>query len=270
MAVTPRTAHWRSSSSGDVGHVYPSLPGFKRFLTGGTYGDARDAELLTLLESASRAVDGWCRRGSGFGPVVETRTFTTRGRRLSLQGDLSAIDSVELDGTAMDPADYAQPDPRHLVAMGFGYGKTAEITGAWSYPFQVIGTGATLSDDPLAIDAEEVTPSDLTVLSVAQTLLIEDEQLLVTAIGETTATVVRGVNGTTAAAHVQTTPIQTYRYAAEAVDGSLRIAQRRWKARDAGLTPLYDGQGIPGTANQDTEASILRMAVGHLRFAFVR
>lgn len=249
-----------------MSHVYATVDALARLMSGGARD--RDPEMLTVLESASRAVDAFCNRGSGFGPVTETRSYTAHRSHVHLRGDLIALDSLTLDGTAVDPTPSLTARTRRLS----GYSGTAwDVAGSWSYDYQVQllePLAAGMADDDAALETE--APA---LYSPGMTVLVDEEQLLVTAVGEivepaTTAsvTVVRGANGTTAAAHLQAAAVTQFRYAQEAVDATLRIAQRRWRSRDAGLTGAYGGEGVPVTAQQDTEWAILLGTVNHLRF----
>lgn len=189
-----------------MSHVYASLDQLKAFLTGGNYGTGRDASLLTLLESSSRAVDAFCNRDESFAANL---------------ADLAV--ATALDGSVSDT-----------------------VTA-------------------LVVDA-------VTDMFVGQMLRIDDEDVQITAIDEMSLglTVLRGMNGTDAAAHTDNTVVNVFRYPAAVVDATVRVAQRRWKARDAGLTGDFGGgPTIPVTSFQDTEMAILKATVGHLRYVLV-
>jgi hypothetical protein len=248
-----------------VGHVYAPLGTFKRYLSGGDPGDTRDAEMLVLLESASRTVDGFCRRGSGFGPVSATKSYRSRGTVLRLQADLLDPTEVLIEDVAY--TGYEVTDARHLEGA-FGWGRAVDVTGSWGYA----DDRSVIASLSVAMTASDVTAQvdDGGALDIGQTVLIDTEQLLVTDITGDVLTVRRAENGTIAAAHDYASDLEVYRYAAEVIDATLRVGQRRWKTRDSGLTGTFDtGLGIPLTAHQDSEVALLRSAVGHLRFALV-
>lgn len=248
-----------------MGHVYADLDEFKKFNSGGDPGDTRNDAMLIVLESASRAVDGFCRRGSGFGPEIATRSYSGHGQTLHLRADLLDIDEVTVGGTIT--TDYTVDDPRTLTGP-FGYRSAVTVEGTWGY-WDAHAEVAMLAVAMTDIDTE-ATVDDASLVNVGDVLLIDTEQVLVTAKTGDVLTVRRAENGTTGDAHDYAAAVDAYRYPAEVVDATLRVAQRRWKARDAGITPVYgEGPGLPGTANMDTEASIMRMAVGHLRFSIV-
>jgi hypothetical protein len=243
------------------GHVYADMDAFRRLLSG---GDAsRDAEMLTVLESSSRAVDAFCNRGSGFGPVHETRTYCTRRHTLFLGGDLIALTSVTIAGDDVDPTPTISGRTRRLT--GYRRNVDIEVEGDWSYDYQVVPL-ETFSGT-LAIDATTITP--VGTVSPGQTLLLEDEQVLVLSEDEGAVTILRGVNGTAAAAHTDPL-VKTFRYDSAAVDATGRIAMNRWRQRDSGITGQWGGEpNMPAAPNQQSEWQILLATVSHLRFLTV-
>lgn len=248
-------------------HVYGNQATFRRWLSGGD--TSRDAEQLTVLESASRAVDAFCNRGSGFGPVIETRTFECVGRRLLLGADLAAITALTVNDTDIDPSDFPDIDNGYTRVLT-GYHGTVAVTGPWTYPYTTVAAGALEANIDDETETIAFTSTDL--YSPGMTLLIEDEQVLVTDVTPATSiTVLRGQNGTAAAVHSETEPIRAYRYDRAVVDVTYRVAQRRWKQRDAGLTGVFGGgsgaNATPMTSSVDSEWSILLSGVSHLRFA---
>lgn len=248
-----------------MGHLYADLGEFKNFLSGGDPGDDRNAAMLVVLESASRAVDAYCRRGNGFGPEILTKAYRGTGQTLHLQADL--IDAIEVRRDDVVTTDYEVTDARTLTGS-FGFAPRIEVDGSFGYWDAHDEVAA------LAVAMSSTTPvaevDDATDIQIGDTLLVDDEQMLVTDTDGTSLTVRRGANGTTAEAHDYAAAVDAYRYPAEVVDATLRVAQRRWKARDGGVTQWSgEGPGLPGTANMDTEASILRMSVGHLRYFVV-
>lgn len=261
-----------------MGHVYANLTELKAFLTGSNFGADRDPTLLTLLESASRTVDGFCNRsrfGSGFGPRLGINTYEIRPHRgrFLLFDDLLIASEVKR-GTAVFE-DYTRRPGTPTRGLIGSFSGTVTIEGTWGYSDLTVP--AAILDEPsdLAADATTVNVDDGAPFAIAQTISVEgagddpDEQMLVTGIATNALTVIRGVNGTTAAAHNDGAQVSIYRYPQEVVDATLRVAQRRWKSRDAGLTPDFGGGQMPLTAHGDTERSILYATVGHLRMELV-
>ena len=120
-------------------------------------------------------------------------------------------------------------------------------------------------------DDTDLLVDDASGILVNQTLAIEDEEVLVIAVDvdSATLTVIRGQRGTTPAIHADTTALSAFRYPSQVVDTTLRVAQRRWRSRDAGVTGMYGGGDVPQTGNQDTEFAIMRAGLGRLRLAVV-
>lgn len=274
-------------------HTYASLADLKAWMVsnGATdYGTTDDAALLTILEGASRRVEGFCQRsanGSGFGPRTGTNRYDgTGGNVLMLDDDLLSLTTCKVYAstasatyqTAVAETDYFlfpydTLPKRRVILHGqssaisvFTYGRrTVELIGSWGYSDERVTCTATASAIATT-SGTSVTVSSGAEFAVGQTLLIDSEQMYVTAVVSTTLTVVRGANGTTAATHGAASAVALYRYPREVVDATLRIAHRRWRAKEAGLTMDFGGGGVPTAPYRDpTENSILNASVGHLR-----
>jgi len=183
-----------------------------------------ETRLLRYMRSASAFID---RRLGLFIPVIETRQFDGNGERELFIDPCLAIDSLTVDGEAITNTQfllyprnrYWENGPyNHLVidpdatelSTWLKERNAVEIIGEWGLYDQTVNTGATVSTTQTA-SATSLVVSDASDISPGAVLLIENEQELVV---ETTAIktykVVRGVNGTTPAAHVSTKTI--YRY----------------------------------------------------------
>ncbi len=265
-----------------MSHTYASVEDFRRFMIDG--GDASwtgsDPLILTILEGASRRVDGFTMRsefGSGFGPRIGTNTYdATRDGILELRDDLLAIGTatahdayndtgrVIADGTdflkrpsGLGPFTYLERVTTGSNAFGAAQGGNV-IAGTWGYSNETAPLGTA------ALAGTATTTAVMTggTAYAGMTLLVGAEQVYVTASGGT-ATVVRGVNGTTAAAG--TAAAAVYRYPREVVSATLQIAQRRFRSAQSGLQGDFGGGGLPIVGHRDTEFSILRGTVGHLK-----
>ena len=135
---------------------------------------------------------------------------------------------------------------------GFADGvlRGVEITGVHGYgdgesttPYYT--TGQTVQDNPLTAGATTVTVTATSSLGAGMTLRIESEQLYITSITNATTFVAeRGVNGTTAAAHVQTTAISLYAAPQPVIQATLVLAMRAWKRKDSAFQNIV---GSPET-----------------------
>jgi hypothetical protein len=279
-------------------HTYASISEFKDFLrdggsaSSGGLGTTNDGPMLTLLEGASRTVDAYCDRsqfGTGFGPRVASNRYDAHDSDyLNLEDDFLAISAVTVlagtGGTSSSLTEetdyYTQPYGRaqkrrlqlnRLTSGTFPYGiRTITVAGSAGYQDERETSTTTVASGLSAgTTATTFTTSASPTITIGQTLLVGTEQLYLTGLSATTATVVRASNGTTAATHVDASTIAVYRYPREVRQATLLIAQRRWRSAQAGVSGDYDGQGIPGGPPPASEMSILRSTVGHLRIPYV-
>lgn len=276
-----------------MAHTYATLAEFKKYLRdqGDTLlGANNDALYLSFVEDASRSVDDHCRRTdyafpmSGFGPRTGTNrydgislyadSYQLAGTCLKLGDDLLSITSVTVrdsptgatrtltDETHFLKVPYDRTPYRELVihedssaTWGLGH-RGNDVAGKWGY--QDVRDSLTATAAIILTTTETtVTVSAAAEFSAGQTLLIGSEQLYVRSTATTVLTVDRGVNGTTAAAHGAAAAISLYRYPQQVYTTTLRLAHRRWRTRDSGVTGA-DGSGdVPMHPMLDSERSIL-------------
>jgi hypothetical protein len=91
-----------------------------------------------------------------------------------------------------------------------------EVAGLWGYGGEWISAGDTVQDDPLTATATTMNVTDGGNFEVDMVVRFgasdtNAEYALVTGIATNVVTITRGYNGTTAAAHVKTTPLYYYR-----------------------------------------------------------
>lgn len=266
-----------------VYHTYANLAAFRDFTTdqGSTiltnaYNAAR---MLAILRSVSRTMDRYANRGTSFGPEILTRRYRPDGSTcIDLKADLLTISSVttkNLDGTGSatitDNTDfYKEPlnedQKRELVALFGTFGPGwLDVAGTWGYQNVTAPSTTTVASGlSVGTTATTFTTSASPTISPGDTLLIESEALFVRALSGTTATVVRGVHGTTAATHADASAIATYQYPEQAIDTCLRLADKRWKARDAGADGTEGGFDYAATTPREGEAKILMNGIGSL------
>lgn len=118
--------------------------------------------------------------------------------------------------------------------------KGIKITGVFGYgndypraPYELVGD--VVKDNPMTAVQLTLLVNLATQLSPGQTLRIDSEQMFVSAFdtGTKIATVTRGVNGTTAAAHTQNTVIYVYRYPQAITHAVMVYAAREWRRRQS-------------------------------------
>ncbi len=140
---------------------------------------------------------------------------------------------------------FASGVPRGVEITGVhGYGDGESITPYYA-------SGQVVRDNPLAIGATTITTLATATLGAGMTLRIVDavaadeEQVYITSItNATTFVVVRGVNGTAAAAHIQDTPLSIYEAPQPVIQATLVLAMRAWKRKDSAF---QDAVGSPDT-----------------------
>jgi hypothetical protein len=232
--------------------------------------DTDDIELLRLLcEIASRMFDGTCRRT--FYPRSETRYYDhpENTARLKVDDDLLEVttfttnngdDSVSASDYYLMCGDSYNLTPYDRIVMKLDGGqpnllysgtpqKANAVTGMWGYHEDWDAawqdSNDTVQDDG-GIDASvtTITVSDadgadiygITPRFKVQRLLkIDDEYVYVTAVNTSTdkLTVIRGVNGTTAAVHDNGATIYVYQPMVEVAHAVKRLAAWLYGQRDA-------------------------------------
>lgn len=187
-----------------------------------------DARYLAVLESVSRWIDGYC--GRHFYAYSSIRYLDGSGKpTLLLPWDLVSVSALGVDAnddgtyeyTLVEGTDYRLgPMNRvntpawklELLSRGtqLAYWPTGQssvrITGLFGYSAAVESAG-TLG---AAIGSTTVTTLTMAAghdVGVGDTLVIESEHLYVSGRAGDVMTVVRGVNGTTAATHADTTAV---------------------------------------------------------------
>lgn len=226
-----------------------------------------DAELLRHLVVASRAIDRHCNRW--FYVKTDTRyPVAMGGRRLNLGADLLAVTTlkmdVDLDATyenTLATTDYAlfpyadNEYPKLQVEIDQRQGnyfywprglKSVQVVGTWGYgdgvraaPFDPTGATATVA----TASGTTLTVSTVTPFEVGQTILAGSEQMYVTALGTLQLTVVRGVNGTTAAIQAAAA-VSIAAYPAPVVEACMIEAARLWKRKDSAFSYVYGDNSL--------------------------
>ena len=221
-----------------------------------------DDRILAVIESASRQIDGFCRRN--FYVVDETRTLDCDNPDTLFTPDLISVDANGLetdesgDGafeTVWQNADFdlhppnATPDgggdsARPYMAVRVARGSSlrfpvgrrrARIAGRWGFNRRLRTATETLSG---AVDAatSQIAVSAQADVSAGHTLLIGDEQIYVRRLSAANSfDVERGVNGTTAAAHQSGDAIRVFQYPAPIREAATIQTARIWRGEPAAL-----------------------------------
>ena len=228
-----------------MSNSYTSLTSLKSTL--GLSSTTDDLLMRQKLESASRSIEQYC--GRVFYSYSQTKYFD--GSLSLWVPDLLSISSLKTDDdndgtyenlwTTDDYLTYGvgdldtlntYPITRLEINTNGDYGsfasgvkKGVQIIGTWGY-----GDGSQTPYVATAITGTVATTSGLTLtlsadgtIEIGNTILCESEQMYVTALGTLSATVERGVNGTTPAIH-STKALYVYRYPSDIMQATLDIA----------------------------------------------
>lgn len=212
-----------------------------------------DAQVRRILEQVTSQIDAAC-GGRRFQPYLATHYYTAGSSRLLLPDDLlslttlktlSAISGgVRTYGDVWATTDYdlepynapANQEPYWAIAVNPdgdysfpGDARGVEAIGLWAY-WQDLLAVSTLGAAITTTSATSITiTSASTLLEVLQTILIDSEQLYITAISGTTVTVERGMNGTTAATHLNGAAVSVYRYPPKVTEACVLQMQRNFR-----------------------------------------
>lgn len=234
-------------------NLYASLAEVKATMNQMSNTD-NDAVLLSFIEAASRGIDDWC--GRIFHTLQATRDYTPPvGERAwwlpdelisitSLGADADADGTFELTLTAAD--DYRlyplneTPKLRldlRLDAVNLASFPSSEgglrLAGKFGYSETLEATGVTLTAGETDADTSFALTGALTKVSPGHTYLIDAEQVYHESGTSSPITVVRGVNGTTAATHNASTPLYRYRYPAQIRQAAIMQSLKQFTRRES-------------------------------------
>ena len=262
--------------------AYQSLDMMKANVAGTVTTD--DAIRRRVLEAVSEAIDNYV--GRTFRTYLATRVLSAEFGGHIRVPDLLAITTLKSDedqdwdyDNLWATTDYIlQPSNASVGRQPYTVLRTrpggdhsftgqpdgVQIVGKWGY-FEELETLASLANE--AMDSSE-TGFDVdagTDFDVLDTLLVDSEQMYVTAIATNTLTVVRGVNGTTAAAHDTDSVIKRYRYPGPVVEACGIQAARVFKRKDApfGVVGTVDS-GFYSVRTLDPDVTQLLSPYRHL------
>ncbi|MDD5510906.1 MAG: hypothetical protein PHI12_08850 [Dehalococcoidales bacterium] len=216
-----------------------------------------DVVLRNIADSASRMIDRFT--GRVFYVTSATKYFD--GRTPLWIPDCLSITTLKTDedgdatfentfaetdyilyGPGEDDALNRYPRIRIELSMDSDYGgfatgvkKGVQIIGTWGYGDGISATpylvDTTLSAAISSTSATTCAVTAATNLSAGQTILIDSEQMFIQSISTTTLTVVRGVNGTTAATHSNGASLYIYQYPFDVWQACLALASAVYQNR---------------------------------------
>ena len=201
-------------------------------------GTGDDDEMFQLLLAVSDWVDHYCNRR--FYPRVQTLEIDGSGGPKLPVPDLVALTSLteDVDGDDtfshpwkageywLEPYDASPAEhwgrPYTSLRVGKSGPKTGftkgerrfRLNGTWGYRQFKERSGAVVDGTAVTPDDATISVSDGTRFAVGQTVVIGEEQLLVSNIAEDTLSVSRGLNGTTPGAHADGSTVHILRWPA--------------------------------------------------------
>ena len=258
----------------DLRNLYVSVAEFNARGNITTTDAARDATIARAISASSRDVDRYC--GRYFFTHIGTKYFNGDGTVDLLIPDLAAITTVKDDDDddrtfentwtlntdyltwpwGVDPTDADDPFSRPWTRLicdfqnstSYSYWptgiRTVEIAGEWGYWKHHVGTPSVdLLTAAVTTTTATTIPVDAgTSFGIGETIVVDSEQMFISSISSNNLTVVRGVNGTTAATHANDAAVLIVRYPEPVVEATYLLANKLWARR---MNPFGAVVGIP-------------------------
>ena len=225
-------------------------------------GTGDDNEMFQLLLSVSDWVDGYCNRY--FYPRTQTLEFDGSGASRLFIPDLISLTALKEDTTDdktfettwaatdfwlepynTDPTQHwGQPYTsikvrQHGAKPNFAAGEQHfQVQGVWGYRQFKEDSSTDLNDASMTTTKTTVAVDDGTQFNIGQTIMIGNEQMLITDISSNNLTVTRALNGTTAAAHTDNSDVFILRWPASLERATLIQTARIW-TRSADFEPFF-------------------------------
>lgn len=232
-----------------------------------------DAFLLGLMRSVSRRMEGG---GRWFYPQILTRYFDRAGgRQLDLpESDLLEVTTVTNgDGSVVAASSYDLLDynvlPYYAVRLKLTSGivwlvdsqgnseKAISVTGTWGFiKDQSAGwldSTTTLNGAISTTTATTFTSSSGAALKSGWLMQVDTEMMYLSSVSSNTATVIRGVNGSTAATHLTGATVRYWMAGWDLEDVCRQATQALYKLR---TNPLGDTIAIPGMGTFQTPKDV--------------
>jgi hypothetical protein len=252
-------------------NAYVSLDTLKSSGVLNIIGTDDDTRLRSLIEAASRMIDRYCNRH--FYVLNAAKKFDGDGSTTLLIPDLISVDSLQTDDNKdrsfettwattdylllpsnADPASSSNPGSRPYTRIdvdidagtksAFPAGRQmVQVAGQWGW-WQHLRRASETASAIADASTTSVTVSSRADVETGHTLLIDSEQFYVQSYSGDTLTVVRGINGTTAASHSGGVAIDIYDYPGPIVESVIIQASRLWRRKDSTFSAVT---GFPET-----------------------
>ena len=138
----------------------------------------------------------------------------------------------------------------------YGGQQTLTILGTWGW--QDDKTSLSTVDAIGSTTSTSVSVSSGSGTYVGDSIVVDSEQMYVTAVSGNNLTVIRGVNGTTAATHSGGAAYYRWKYPADVVQVALEVSRTYWRSRDAGVATTFGTGEMQITSPQNEERMALR------------
>lgn len=247
-------------------NAYVSVDAFKGSGVLDITGTSEDTRIRLLLEAVSRQVNRHCRRH--FFVLEMARKFNGDGGLTLHVPDLISIDTSGLktddnkdrtfettwpttaylllpsNSNPTGKTDLSQP--YRVIEVDVDRGtedcwtkgiETVQVDGKWGWWEWTVAATETLGAD-ITATATSITVSARTDIEAGHTILIGTEQIYVKSYSTNTLTVVRGVNGSTAATATSGAAISIYQYPDAVREAVIIEAARLWKRRSSGFASV--------------------------------
>jgi hypothetical protein len=245
----------------------------------------QDADVMSVLDAASRAAELLC--GRVFWTETGTRYFDVGNYYQLVLPDCLGVTEVAVD--ELEDLTYSKTltadteyvlQPYHawpktsLLMLSYGGERLVtgrrklKVTGTWGAgdlsrqsPWHEAGVTATLAS---AADTT-ATLSVANGVAAGHTLLLDDEQVFVESVDDLEASVARGVNGTTAAAHAAE-DVLIAAYPPDVTRGVLWLASEIWRAHaQAGYESERIGEYSYKLAGESASLAVRERLFGRVR-----
>lgn len=225
-------------------------------------GSGDDDEMFQLLMAVSTWIDQYCNRH--FYTRTQTLEFDGSGSGQLLIPDLAVITSLKEDTNGDNTFDstWASTDYWLLPynaepTLHWGQPYTAikvrkegskasfnageqhfQVSGVWGYLQHKEDSGTDMNDASMDTTKTTIAVDDGTQFAIGQTIMIGDEQMLITNIATNDLTATRALNGTTAVAHADNSDVYILRWPAGVERAALIQTARIW-TRAADFEPFF-------------------------------
>tara|TARA_Y100001951_G_C11297545_1_gene276738 strand:- start:6371 stop:7297 length:927 start_codon:yes stop_codon:yes gene_type:complete len=239
-----------------------------------TYDIGRGALRTDALTPSGNEIidfpDYWSSKLSGAGIIrladwlvsattVTAYTGTARGASATLSEGISNDFLLEPYNTSPKTLIKLQEETTKSFDAGQ---QTLTILGEWGW--QNDKSSISTVDAIGSTSSTSVSVSSGSTTYVGDTIVVDTEQMYVSAVSGNNLTVIRGVNGTTAATHSGGATYYRWIYPEDVSQAALDIARTYWRSRDAGLTTMI-GSGEMAMTNPSREENAILKRLDHYR-----